>query len=95
MVIEAIMDVNEVSTKNSRRAKATTDMVHAVKVASDAYLLMLQMPVSGLRMRNQRVMSQTRDFIAASTGREPQAVQEEYEDLAAELLHQTVVTSRG
>lgn len=66
----------------------------ALKVASDAYLLMLQMPPTGLRMRNQRVLAQTRDFIAKFSGKDVQRVQEEFEDEAAHLHFESGVVGK-
>jgi hypothetical protein len=61
------------------------DMKEAIAVVEDAYLLMLQIPMGGLRMRNQNILARTRDFIASSTGRTSQQVQEEFEDRVSDL----------
>ncbi len=55
----------------------------------DAYLLLLQMPVNGARIRNQETYCALRDFIAAAERREPEQVQTEYETRAARVLFPT------
>lgn len=57
----------------------------ALETLKQAYLVLLSMPHSGLRARNQGVFCALRDAIASETGRTAQDVQDTMESLALEL----------
>lgn len=52
------------------------------EACKSGYLLALQMPHDALRLRNQAILCQLRDAIAAYEKRSERDVQEEYEERA-------------
>lgn len=50
-----------------------------------AYLLLLQMPDTALRLRNQETLCHVRDAIAQESGLPAQEVQESFESMAVQM----------
>ena len=59
--------------------------VQSFKLLQQAYVLLLQMPDSGVRARNQAALCALRDAICKETGIGAQEVQEAHESMVLQL----------
>lgn len=57
----------------------------ALLVAEETYLALLQHPLDAWRFSNQSVLGRLRDFIAKTTDRDEEEVQNEFESRAASI----------
>lgn len=72
---------------NEANCKLIAAAPDGLKAAEMAYLHLLKTPHDALRIKGQDTLVALRDFIAKATGREAEDVQNEFESLAVEEMH--------
>lgn len=74
------------SSKTPKRRVGThVDVKEVLPTLEKAYLALLQMPFGSARIRNQSTFAEVRNLIATLRGKDPETIQHEFEDRAADL----------